>query len=123
MALLWNATTGRVGLLPGIVPKVAALGVLTIAGASARLGALPVALQIATFVAAACLLASFATPWAALPGLLVAAVGTLVSFSAYVNGSISAGWVFSAVMVAYGMAIISTLMVLVEREGMLCESS
>jgi sugar phosphate permease len=123
MAVLWNTTTDRVGLLPSVVPRVAALAMLIIAVAAARYGAQPVALQVATFLAAGCILATLATRWAAFPALLVALAGVLMSFLAYAKGSIHTGWVLSTLMVAYGLASISTLMILVEREGQSCESS
>jgi sugar phosphate permease len=123
MTILWNTTTERVGLLPGLVPKLAALATLAAAGGLLRSGEQPVALVLATFAAAACLLGTVVTRWAAVPGLVVATAGLLAVFAGHVQGSGSATWHLPAVMVAYGLAIVSSLMVLVEREVEACESS
>jgi hypothetical protein len=123
MAILWNTTTGKVGVLPGIVPKVAAIAALVAAGLISSTGTQPIVLRLATFVAAGCLLGSIATRWAAIPGLLAATAGLLCAFLSYVLGRRGVTWDLSVEMVAYGLAMIGTLMILVEREPELCESS
>jgi MFS family permease len=123
MAILWNTTAERVGLLPAAVPRLTAMATLVTAGAIAHFNRQPTALALVTLAAAACLIATAFTRLAAIPGLLVAAAGLLFVFSSYAAGSDAATWHFAVQMVAYGLAIISTLMILVEREIESCESS
>ena len=123
MAILWNTTTGKVGVLPSVVPKVASVGLLGIAGVAVAYGGQPVVLQAATFVTTACLLATFLTRGAAIPGLVVSFVGLLYVFISFAFGTSQVTGHESAAMVAYGLAIISTVMVLVERDSEICESS
>jgi hypothetical protein len=122
MAILWNATTQRLGLLPGVVPKLAAIATLIAAGAAITHGDQPMALRIATYASAVCMMGSALSRWAALPGLVVAAAGLLVVFVSYARTSDGVTWDQSAAMVAYGLTWIATLMILVEQEGELCES-
>jgi sugar phosphate permease len=130
-AVLWNTTARRVGVLPAIFPKLLSVVLLGIAAvAVARGHPLPLTiwwaqptllLPIATAAAAICLLGSFFTRWAAVPGLVVAAVGLLVVFVSYVRMGDSVTWDQAITMVAYGLTMITTLMVLVERKEHACE--
>ena len=97
-------------------PKLAAVALLVIAAIAAVRGGQPLALTIATAAAAVCLLGSFSTRWAAVPGLLVAAAGVLLVFASYVQMSDGVTWDQAIAMVAYGLAMIATLMILVERK-------
>jgi hypothetical protein len=86
-------------------------------------GDLPLPLRVATYAAAACLLGAWISRLAALPGLLVAGVGLLTVFVSYARMSDGATWAQPGAMAAYGLAVLGTSMILLEREGERCESS
>jgi hypothetical protein len=121
-ALLWNATSRKIGVLPPLFPKLASIGLLAIAAASTWQGGQPLALTIATAAAAIGLVGSLATRWAAAPALVVAAAGVLAVFVSYVRLSDGVRWDQAIGMVAFGLAMITTLMILVERKEPACES-
>ncbi|MEX2306334.1 MAG: MFS transporter [Pirellulales bacterium] len=123
MAILWNTTSQKVGLLPGSVPKLGAVAALAVAGAAVAYGMQSHALPIATYAAAACTVATFFSRWAAVPASLVAAAGLLLVFTSYAETSHGITWDQTAAMVAYGLAMIGTLMILIERKGEACELS
>jgi sugar phosphate permease len=116
MAILWNTTTKKVGLLPGIVPKLGAIGALATAGVAAMYAGQPLLLQVATFAGVVCLAGSFASRKAALPALAVAGAALLVVFVRYVRGTDSVTWPESSAMVMYGLTMIAALMIFVERK-------
>lgn len=127
-ALLWNATARKISVLPGFVPKLAAIATLVAAGIATVYGRQPLALQIVTFAGAACLLAALATRWAAVPGLVVAACGVFTVFWLYASaGKSEVAWHQAAALLAYGLTLILTLMILVEQPaeqaGQACASS
>jgi sugar phosphate permease len=123
MAMLWNTTTGKVTLLPSVVPKLAALAMLAVAGVMAGFLEQPAALVVMTFVAAGCVLGSIFTRWAVVPGLVIAAAGLFYMFASDVQSNAAATWQSRVALMAYGLAILSALMVLVEREDESCELS
>ena len=114
---LWNTTSRKVGILPAIVPKIGALVTLLIAAVAISYGGQPMALQIATYFAAACLLGSLVTRWSAAPALLVGFVGVITVFMAYLQTKESVTWDQTTAMVAYGLCMITSLMILVEKKG------
>jgi sugar phosphate permease len=120
-AILWNTTSRRIGVLPAMFPKLAAVVLLGIAAASVGLGNQPLPLTVATAVGAILLLGSFFTRWVAVPGLIVAVAGVLLVFVSYVRLSDGVTWDQAIAMVAYGLALITTLMILVERKEQECE--
>lgn len=122
-AILWNTTSRKVGLLPGLMPKVGALGLMLAAGSALVYGDQPILLMIATFASAVCLLGTFATRWAALPAMLVATLGLLTVFASFVQSHDGVTWAQSAAMVTYGLTMITSLMILVEQRDGLCELS
>ena len=119
-ALLWNATSRKIGVLPPALPKVASVLLLVIAAAAAWQGGQPVPLWAATAAAAACLFGALFTRWAAVPGLVVAAAGVLMVFVSYVRMADGVTWEQAIAMVAYGLSAIATLMILVERRNEAC---
>lgn len=119
-AILWNTTSRKIGVMPHFVPKLGALALLVLAGAAVTSGNQPVPLRLATYAAAACMLASFANRWAALPGLLAAAAGVLTVFVGYARTQHGVTWDQSTAMVAYGLTMMTALMVLVERDDEPC---
>jgi len=126
MALLWNATARRLTLLPAAVPKFAALATLLIALAAIVSGRQPLVLQAATLAAVVCLLATVTIRWAALPAVVVAAAGVLSVFllyALYAKPGDSVAWHQATALVAYGLTLILSLMILVEHKGAECESS
>ncbi|MCI0462732.1 MAG: MFS transporter [Gemmataceae bacterium] len=122
-ALLWNTTSRRVGLLPGLVPRLGGIATLAFAGVVLALADYPLALPLATGLGVACLCASFVKRWAAAGALLVAAAGLLVVFVSFVQSGAAVTWDQTAAMVAYGLTLIPAVMVLVEQKVELCESS
>jgi sugar phosphate permease len=115
-AVLWNTTSRRIGIIPALFPKLAAVLLLGIAATSAGQSGQPLALTIATALAAICLVGSLATRWAAVPGLVVAAAGVLVVFVSYVRAGDGVTWAQAIAMVSYGLVMITALMILVERK-------
>jgi sugar phosphate permease len=122
-AILWNTTARKIGVLPAWFPKVASIALLLIAGSAVGYGKQSLdslALSIGTIAAFLCLFGSFFTRWAAAPGLIVAAAGVLVVFASYVRMSDGVTWNQAIAMVAYGLTMITTLMILVERKEPAC---
>jgi MFS family permease len=120
-ALLWNSTSRKLELLPAVVPKLGAIATLLLAAVATTCGQQPLALQIASYAAATFLALSFVTRWAAAPGLIIAAAGLLTVFVSYARMGGGVTWPQSFAMVAYGLTMIGTLMVLLEREDVSCE--
>jgi hypothetical protein len=116
MAILWNTTTRHIGVFPGSAPKLAALAIMALAGFAVARGGEPAGLQIATFAGVACLLGTFVSRALAAPALLVAAAGVLVVFAGFTRAHEPVTWNQSAAMVAYGLVMITSLMILVERK-------
>jgi sugar phosphate permease len=123
MAILWNTTTDKIGLLPSVVPKLAALAALAVAAVANACGQQPLLLQAATIAAAICVLATFKNRLAALVPFGVAAAGLLFVFGSYARVGGDLAWHQSAAMAADAMAMICSLMILVDRGANLCESS
>jgi sugar phosphate permease len=119
-AILWNTSSRQAGLLNSAVPKLGAIATFAVACAAISYGQQPLALEIATYTSAVCLGAAFVTRWAAAPALVVAAIGLLTVFVGYIRLHEPVSWDQSAAMVAYGLAIIMALMVLVERKEPAC---
>jgi sugar phosphate permease len=122
MAILWNTTSDKIGLLPSVVPKLAALATLSAAAVANAYSHQPVLLQAATIAAAICLVATFMKRCAAFVPLVVAAAGLLLVFASYARGG-DLNWHQSVAMAAYALTMICSLMILVDREVTLCESS
>ena len=114
---LWNTTSRKVGILPAVVPKLGSLFTLALAAVAISYGGQPMALQIATYVAAACLLGSWISRWAGVPAMIVGLVGILTVFMAYLQTQESVTWDQVTAMVAYGLCMITSLMILVEKKG------
>jgi MFS family permease len=117
MAILWNTTSKKVGVLPGYVPKFGAIVALVAAFISLRSGGQSPELQWAALAAIGCVAASYARRIFALGAFVAAAVGLLAVFVAYLRGTEDVTWTESTAMVAYGLAMIMTLMIYVERDG------
>ncbi len=122
-AVLWNTTSRKIGILPGLIPKLGALATLLVASAAITRGEQPIVLRIATYAAAACLIGTFFRSWAAAPALIVATAGLVAVFASYARMNMVSPWDQSAAIVAYGLTMITALMVLVEVKGESCESS
>jgi sugar phosphate permease len=125
MAILWNTTSTKVGVLPGYVPRIGALVALFVAGeaVSHGEGGLSAAALAATLMAIGCVAASYANRRAAALAIAMAAVALLAVFIGFVRGSDDVTWPESITMFACGLAMIASLMILVERnEGAaICE--
>jgi hypothetical protein len=124
MAILWNTTSKRVGVLPGIVPKLGAVISLAVAGGAIVYSGQPIVLQAAAMVALACVVGSFVNREAALPALFVETAALLGVFLGYVRGTDDVTWPETIAMVACGLAMILTMMIFVEckDEAAKCES-
>jgi sugar phosphate permease len=121
---MWNTTSRKIGVLPAFFPKIVTLAALIVAAAGLGHSQQPVALQAATWVAAAVLLGTIWSRWAALPAIGVAATGALTVFVLFVlSGRKTIGWDETAAIIAYGLTMITGLMILVEHKGEPCESS
>jgi sugar phosphate permease len=114
-ALMWNTTSRKIGLMSAALPKLAAVGLLLVAGAAVTRDAQPAALLIATYAGAAVAVLSFVTRWAALPGLAVGLVGLVAVFASSAQAETAGTWDQTAAMTCYGLAMIAALMILVER--------
>jgi sugar phosphate permease len=122
-AMLWNTTARRIGLVPSFVPKLAAVATLTTAGVAAAQSGQSTLLCVATYAASLGAVGAFALRLAVLPGLLVALIGLLAVFAAEVRGGSGVTWPETTAMVAYGLALLATAMVLLEREEEQCGRS
>lgn len=120
-ALLWNTTARKVGIIPGAVPKLAAMALLTVAGLAVTMGNHPDELRWVTYAAAAVVAASFFSRWAAAPVMVIAAGALLAVFISYVQSQADIRWDQVAAMVAYGLSIVMCLMILVEQKAEPCE--
>ncbi|HEY3395752.1 MAG TPA: MFS transporter [Lacipirellulaceae bacterium] len=120
MAILWNTTTDKIGVLPGAVPRLAALVMLLAAAAANVYGEQSFALASATIAAAICLGGTSVSRWAAAPLIGIAAAGLLAVFSSYVrSGDVT--WHVSLAMAGYALTMICALMILVDRGAERCE--
>jgi hypothetical protein len=117
MAILWNTTSKKVGVLPGYVPKIGAIATLLAAFLALRFGGHSLEMQAATLAAIGCVVVSFAVRVFAIEAFLTAAIALLVVFFAYVRGTTDITWPESSAMIAYALAMITTFMILVERSG------
>jgi sugar phosphate permease len=120
-ALLWNTTSRRIGIMNSGVPKWSAFAALVVASACVNYGDAPVMLVIASYAAAAALVGTLASRWAALPALLIGLTGLLAVFAAYVRHDSSVSWDQATAMTAYGLTTIGALMILVEQKDEPCE--
>jgi sugar phosphate permease len=121
--LLWNATARRLTVLPAVVPRIIAFAAMAAAGALLlRDGQLPV-LAWAACVAAACLLATGVTRWAAGPALVVATLGLAAIFVTHVMSKADLGWQQTTSVLGFGLAAVAAVMILIEGSGDRCESS
>jgi sugar phosphate permease len=120
-AVLWNTTSRKIGLVSSLVPKVGAVALLLAAGAAVNYGGQPAALQLATLAAVTLLGGSFFSRPAAVLALLIAAGGLLTVFVSYIRMNDGVTWDQSLAMLAYGLTMITTLMILVEKKVQPCE--
>jgi sugar phosphate permease len=123
MAVLWNTTTGKVGLVPAIVPKLAAMISLGLASAATAAAGQPTALPAAAILAAGCIVGTLVTRWAAVLALAIAMASLMYLFGASIQGTSDVSWQLSTALVSYGLTIICTVMILVEHQRQPCESS
>jgi sugar phosphate permease len=117
MAILWNTTSKKVGVLPGYVPKIGALVALVTAGIAMWYGGQALALQALTLAAIGCVVLSFTNRVAAAPAFAIAAITLLWVFISYARGTDDVTWPETIAMVANGLAMIMTLMIFVERNA------
>jgi sugar phosphate permease len=120
MGLLWNTTSRKIGILPSWFPKLAALASLGTAGAAIACGGQPLVLQLATNGSLLALVACFVTRWAALPAMAAASGGLVTVFLLYAQTGGTVAWHETTAMTAYGLTMITTLMILVERKERAC---
>lgn len=120
--LLWNTTSHRIVVMPGLVPKLAALTTLAIACFAIHQGDQPLVLYWATYLGLAALAAAFVNRWFAGLGMIVAATGVLTVFIGYARARSGISWNQSSAMIAFGLTIVAALMVLVEQKAGTCES-
>ena len=117
MAILWNTTTRNIGVLPSVIPKVAAISTMAAAAAAISYGYPVNILHLVTYASALCLLGTFVNRWCAVPSLIVAGAGVLIVFGWFVQSKSEVTWDQSTAMVAYGLTMIVAIMILVERKG------
>jgi sugar phosphate permease len=119
MAILWNTTADRIGLLPGLVPKLGAMTLLVAAGAAVH-GREPAILAVVSYAAAALCIVTFANRWAAVPVLIAASIGLVTVFWTYVEAHSGITWEQRAAMTAYGLAMLAAMMIFIERKEETC---
>lgn len=121
--LLWNATARRLTVLPAIVPRIIAFVAMAAAGGLLlRDGGLPI-LAGSACAAAACLLATGVTRWAAGPSLGVALAGLTTIFVTHIVSKADLGWQQTTAVLCFGLAAVAAVMILIEGNGSRCESS
>ncbi len=133
--LLWNATAKKVGLLPAALPKLVAVAAFATAGLilllddsaahlRVALAGMRPAVIILSFLAAGLSCGSIVRRRIAMANPVLAALGLCFAFAAFVvlapesNGpdsDVQVAWGQVTTIVAYGMALIASVMVLVER--------
>ncbi len=122
-SLLWNTTARRIGVMPGLVPKLGGLATLSLACGAIHAGEHSLALHWLTYVGLASLAATaFVNRWFAGLTMLVSAAGVLTVFIGYARAKSGITWNESTAMVAFGLAIVFALMLLVEQKEEPCES-
>jgi sugar phosphate permease len=114
--LLWNTTSRRVGLVPAVVPKVASVALMLLAGAAVGQGGGTGWLATASFAAALVGAGSLVGRLAAAPSLLVSLCGVVAVFLAGSHGASSGTWNATVAMASYGLAAIAAVMILVEKK-------
>jgi hypothetical protein len=119
-ALLWNTTARNVRLLSGTVPKVGALAALVVAGVISAYGAQHTSVQMMTWAAALCVTGALVHRSLALPAMALTLGALLATFVLYLRGGEAMTWSEAASMLAFGMAMIFTLMILVEQKDESC---
>jgi sugar phosphate permease len=119
-AVMWNTTSHRVGVLPALVPKLAAIMTLAVACTAVTYGEQPLVVRAFSYAGAGCLLGAFLSRWTAIPALIAAAAGLLAVFASYVRHSESIAWHQSTAFVMYGLTIVLCLMILVEQKEPSC---
>jgi sugar phosphate permease len=114
--ILWNTTAKQVGLLPAIVPKLGAVISLAVAGIALTYGKQPVSVQLVTMLAIGLVLASFVHRTAALLAMAAAVTTLFAVFVGFARGTDEVTWPETIAMTSYGLAILTTLMIYVERK-------
>jgi sugar phosphate permease len=114
--ILWNTTAKQVGLLPAIVPKLGAVISLAVAGIALTYGKQPVSVQLVTMLAIGLVLAGFVHRTAALLAMAAAVTTLFAVFVGFARSSDDVSWSETIAMASYGLAIITTLMIYVERK-------
>jgi sugar phosphate permease len=114
--ILWNTTAKQVGLLPAIVPKLGAVISLAVAGIALTYGKQPVSVQLVTMLAVGLVLAGFVHRTAALLAMAAAVTTLFAVFVGFARGNDEVTWPETIAMTSYGLAILTTLMIYVERK-------
>jgi sugar phosphate permease len=119
--LLWNTTSRKVGVFPAIVPKVSLVVMGGVAAYAIASGDFPQELQWISYAGVAAAAGSFFSRWSAVPVLALGGAGVLGVFITYVQSSGSVTWNQSVAMIAFGLAVVLGLMILVEQKVEPCE--
>ncbi|MGE3315511.1 MAG: MFS transporter [Planctomycetaceae bacterium] len=122
-AILWNATSRRVGLIPSIVPKIGAIVTLGVAAAALQAGHHPLLLRLATLVGIGMIFVSFVTRGGAIAAMVISAIGVLAVFASLVQSDGDVTWDQSTAMVMFGLTMVAGLMIFVEKKETECELS
>jgi sugar phosphate permease len=121
-SLLWNATARRIGVMPGLVPKLGGMATLGLACCAIEVGEQPLELRVATYFGLVFLAEAFVQRWFAGLTMLISVAGVLTVFMGYATAKSGITWNESTAMVAFGLTIVLSLMVLVELKEEPCES-
>ena len=114
-ALLWNATARRVRLMPSAVPKLGGLAAIAVAVAATIYAGQPVALSAVAVAAGLCAMVAGFNRLLALPAMLLAAASLITTYALYLRGNHDLTWNETAAMLAFGLAMLAMLMILVEQ--------
>ena len=114
-ALLWNASEKKLAILPDFVPKLVGTLALVVAGWSALTGDFDVWFSVLLFAAALSMTGTFANRRLAFFSLAIAAFSIVYLFASYAAGNIDVTWNLAAGLASGGIAVISSIMVLIDQ--------
>lgn len=114
-AMLWNASEERLAILPPFVPRLIGALALVVAGWAVLTGEFDVWVAVLLFCTALATTATFVNRRIAFAPLAVAAFALLYLFGSYAAGSVGVTWHLATGLGCSGIALISSLMVLVDQ--------
>ncbi|MFQ5734496.1 MAG: MFS transporter, partial [Planctomycetaceae bacterium] len=114
-SLLWNASEKDLSILPAFVPRLTGTFVLVVAGWSILVGDYALWPAVMLLIAAVAMTATFVNRNVAWPCLGAAVWAILYLFANYATGDSGVTWNLAAGLACSGIAVITSVMILVDR--------